>query len=49
YSIDLAKQKMEDAGFVYPETSITGIGLYVVIGILALAGASQVFFLKRRK
>ncbi len=49
YSIDLAKQKMEAAGFVYPETVVTGIGLYVVIGILALAGASQVFFLKRRK
>jgi peptide/nickel transport system substrate-binding protein len=49
YSIDIAKQKMEAAGFVYAETSVTGIGLYVVIGILALAGASQVFFLKRRK
>jgi len=49
YSIDIAKQKMEAAGFVYPETVVTGIGLYVVIGILALAGASQVFFLKRRK
>jgi len=50
YSIDIAKQKMEAAGFVYPTTTIeTGIGLYVVIGILALAGASQVFFLKRRK
>ncbi len=50
YSIDLAKQYMEAAGFVfvYPTTT-TGIGLYVVIGILALAGASQVFFLKRRK
>jgi ABC-type transport system substrate-binding protein len=49
YSIDIAKQKMEDAGFEFPETVVTGIGLYVVIGILALAGASQVFFLKRRK
>ena len=49
YSIDLAKSKMEAAGFVYPTTIETGIGLYVVIGILALAGASQVFFLKRRK
>ncbi|MCK5046024.1 MAG: hypothetical protein KAS22_05555, partial [Candidatus Heimdallarchaeota archaeon] len=49
YSIDVAKQKMELAGFVYPITSVSGIGLYVVIGILALAGASQVFFLKRRK
>jgi ABC-type transport system substrate-binding protein len=49
YSIDLAKQKMEDAGFEYPTTVSSGIGLYVVIGILALAGASQVFFLKRRK
>ena len=49
YSIDIAKQKMEAAGFVYPETVVSGIGLYVVIGILALAGASQVFFLKRRK
>ena len=49
YSIDIAKQKMEAAGFVYAETDTTGFGLYVVIGILALAGASQVFFLKRRK
>jgi ABC-type transport system substrate-binding protein len=49
YSIDIAKQKMELAGFVYPTTVQSGIGLYVVIGILALAGASQVFFLKRRK
>ncbi|NHJ32868.1 MAG: hypothetical protein FK732_08395 [Asgard group archaeon] len=49
YSIDLAKSQMELAGFEYPETVVTGIGLYVVIGILALAGASQVFFLKRRK
>ncbi|MBN1330785.1 MAG: hypothetical protein JXA54_15035, partial [Candidatus Heimdallarchaeota archaeon] len=50
YSIDLAKQYMEDAGFVFVYSTVTtGIGLYVVIGILALAGASQVFFLKRRK
>ncbi|NHJ86396.1 MAG: hypothetical protein FK734_13110 [Asgard group archaeon] len=49
YSIEIAKQKMEAAGFVYPETVVTGIGLYVVMGILALAGASQVFFLNRRK
>jgi len=50
YSIDLAQQYMEAAGFVYVfPTSTTGLGLYVVIGILALAGASQVFFLKRRK
>ncbi len=49
YSIDIAKQKMEAAGFVYADTDVTGIGLYVVIGILAFAGASQVFFLKRRK
>ena len=49
YSIDLAKQKMVDAGFEYPTTVSSGIGLYVVIGILALTGASQVFFLKRRK
>ncbi len=49
YSIAIAKGLMEDAGFVYPTTEETGIGLYVVIGILALAGASQVFFLKRRK
>ncbi|MGC9780962.1 MAG: hypothetical protein HZR80_17090 [Candidatus Heimdallarchaeota archaeon] len=48
YSIAIAKGLMEAAGFVY-ETEETGIGLYVVIGILALAGASQVFFLKRRK
>ncbi|NHK29782.1 MAG: ABC transporter substrate-binding protein, partial [Asgard group archaeon] len=55
YSIDIAKQKMELAGFEYPPetsptpTETTGVGLYVVMGILALAGASQVFFLKRRK
>jgi ABC-type transport system substrate-binding protein len=52
YSIDLAKQKMELAGFEFPTPSPTptdtgGIGLYVIIGILALAGASQVFFLKK--
>ena len=50
YSIALAKGLMEDAGYVYPlPTETTGFGLYVVIGILALAGASQIFFLKRRK
>jgi ABC-type transport system substrate-binding protein len=54
YSIDLAKQKMELAGFEYPTpsptpTDTTGIGIWVIIGILSLAGASQVFFLKRRK
>ncbi len=48
YSVDLALQYMKDAGF---DVTIkrTGIGLVVVFGILALAGASQVFFLKRRK
>ncbi|NHK32489.1 MAG: hypothetical protein FK730_14140 [Asgard group archaeon] len=55
YSIDIAKQKMELAGFEYPPeptptpTETTGIGLYVIMSILALAGASQVFILKRRK
>ncbi len=50
YSIDLAKAEMEAAGFEYPpDTATTGIGLYVVMSILALAGASQVIFLKRRK
>jgi ABC-type transport system substrate-binding protein len=50
YSIALAKSYMEAAGFEYViPTSTTGLGLYVVIGILALAGASQVIFLKRRK
>lgn len=47
YSIDIAKQKMELAGFEYPPeptpttTETTGIGLYVVMGILALAGADR--------
>jgi ABC-type transport system substrate-binding protein len=55
YSVDLAKEHMEAAGFVYPETPTptttteAGIGLYVVMSILALAGASQVFLLKKRK
>jgi ABC-type transport system substrate-binding protein len=56
YSIDLAKSHMEAAGFVYPTptptptpTETTGIGVWVIVGILSLAGASQVFFLKRRK
>ncbi|MHA1213240.1 MAG: ABC transporter substrate-binding protein, partial [Candidatus Heimdallarchaeota archaeon] len=50
YSIDIAKAYMEAAGFEYVDvTTTTGLGLYVVIGILGLAGASQVFFLKRRK
>jgi ABC-type transport system substrate-binding protein len=48
YSIALAKEHMEAAGFVY-ETEVTGLGLFVVIGILGLIGASQVIFLKRRK
>ncbi|MFW9922548.1 MAG: ABC transporter substrate-binding protein [Candidatus Thorarchaeota archaeon] len=51
YSISIALQHMKDAGYdvTIPTTEITGIGLIVVVGILALAGASQVFFLKRRK
>jgi len=48
YSINLALQYMKDAGFDVTPVD-TGIGLVVVFSILALAGASQVFFLKRRK
>ena len=48
YSIDIALQHMKDAGFDVT-IEATGVGLVVVFGILALAGASQVFFLKRRK
>ncbi|HUT80320.1 MAG TPA: ABC transporter substrate-binding protein [Candidatus Bathyarchaeia archaeon] len=50
YSIETALAYMEAAGY---DTTVTtnesGIGLVVVMSILAFAGASQVFFLKRRK
>jgi len=53
YSVELALDHMKAAGFTIidaPEpTETTGIGLAVLMSILALAGASQVFFLKRRK
>ncbi|MHA1188312.1 MAG: hypothetical protein ACTSSK_15870 [Candidatus Heimdallarchaeota archaeon] len=53
YSLELALDHMEAAGFDIPDiptlTAPSGIGLAVLMSILALAGASQVFFLKRRK
>jgi len=53
YSIEIALDHMEAAGFDIPDiptiTAPTGFGLVVLMSILALAGASQVFFLKRRK
>jgi len=49
YDINLALHYMKDAGFDVSPTGITGTGLIVIVSILALAGASQVFFLKRRK
>ena len=48
YSIARALQHMKDAGFNV-ETTVVGVGLFVVMSILALAGASQIIFLKRRK
>jgi len=53
YSIELALEHMKAAGFAVVDiptpTPTAGIGLAVLMSILALAGASQVFFLKRRK
>ncbi|MHA1156933.1 MAG: ABC transporter substrate-binding protein [Candidatus Heimdallarchaeota archaeon] len=49
YSVDLALQHMKDAGFDVTVTNTGGIGLGIVLSILALTGAIQVFFLKRRK
>jgi ABC-type transport system substrate-binding protein len=50
YSIATALAHMEAAGYdITISTTTTGIGLVVVMGILAFAGATQVFFLKRRK
>ncbi len=49
YSVDTALAHMAAAGFDVSITEVNGIGLAVVISILALVGASQVFFLKRRK
>ncbi len=52
YSLQTALDHMEAAGFDVPDIPTTlpsGIGLVVLMSILALAGASQVFFLKRRK
>ncbi len=50
YSVDLALDHMEAAGFdLTITTEETGVGLVVVISILALAGASQIFLLKKRK
>jgi ABC-type transport system substrate-binding protein len=50
YSIDMALQHMKDAGFdVTIDTNGTGIGLFVVISILGLVGAIQIFFIKKRK
>ncbi|NHJ87915.1 MAG: hypothetical protein FK734_20800 [Asgard group archaeon] len=40
YSIELAKAEMELAGFIYPTTSVSNIGLLYVIGILGLLGGS---------
>ena len=49
YSIDLALQHMKDAGFDVTLTNTGDIGLVVVMSILALSGAIQVVFMKRRK
>lgn len=49
YSVNLALEHMKAAGFDVTVTNTGGIGLVVVMSILALTGAIQVFFLKRRK
>ncbi|MFW9924532.1 MAG: ABC transporter substrate-binding protein [Candidatus Thorarchaeota archaeon] len=50
YSIDIALQHMKEAGFdITLTTEPTGLGLVVFVSILALAGASQVLLLKRKK
>ncbi|MGC9779785.1 MAG: hypothetical protein HZR80_11125 [Candidatus Heimdallarchaeota archaeon] len=50
YSINLALEQIEAAGFdLTTTTETTGVGLVAVISILALAGATQIFFLKKRK
>ncbi|HUU78066.1 MAG TPA: ABC transporter substrate-binding protein [candidate division Zixibacteria bacterium] len=49
YDINLALHYMKDAGFDVTPTRVVGAGLGIVIGILALAGAIQVVYMKRRK
>ncbi len=50
YSVELALQEMALAGFdVTITTDISGVGLIVFMSIIALAGATQVFFLKKKK
>ncbi|MBD3190132.1 MAG: hypothetical protein GF308_05790, partial [Candidatus Heimdallarchaeota archaeon] len=51
YSIDMAKDHMRAAGFEFEETPTggEGVGLVIILSILALAGATQVFLLKRRE
>ncbi|MBK5113539.1 MAG: hypothetical protein KGD59_11180 [Candidatus Heimdallarchaeota archaeon] len=50
YSLELALEEMTLAGFdVTITTAVSGVGLIVFMSIIALAGASQVFFLKKRK
>ncbi|NHJ33286.1 MAG: hypothetical protein FK732_10505 [Asgard group archaeon] len=50
YSVELALAEMAAAGYdVTVTTDITGVGLVVFMSIIALVGASQVFFLKKKK
>ncbi|MCG3252366.1 MAG: hypothetical protein KAX09_00840 [Candidatus Heimdallarchaeota archaeon] len=50
YSIEQALAHMAAAGYdVTITTEVSGIGLIVFMSIIALAGATQVFFIKKRK
>jgi ABC-type transport system substrate-binding protein len=51
YSVEDAKDWMREAGYEFPDdtTTETGVGLAVFMSILALAGATQVILLKKRK
>ena len=49
YSIELALQHMKDAGFDVTPSNEVSLGLVVFMSLFALAGASQILILRRRK
>ena len=49
YSVDLALQHMKEAGFDVTPSQQGGLGLAIFMSLFALAGASQILILRRRK